>query len=137
MRQFSTELSHNVSCANAGAATPIAHTAARIIDRRMLAPPPGHVEAIQVLVILRNSVRVWLGGRDSNPDNVVQSHVSYRWTTSQCRSGFSEGARTSDYSQSKSGPASRVRHRDVLMSRRSLGQCVRSLSSLVMVSSLP
>ena len=21
---------------------------------------------------------VWLGGRDSNPDNVVQSHVSYR-----------------------------------------------------------
>ena len=28
----------------------------------------------------------WLGGRDSNPDNVVQSHVSYRWTTSQCQS---------------------------------------------------
>ena len=27
---------------------------------------------------------VWLGGRDSNPDTVVQSHVSYRWTTSQC-----------------------------------------------------
>ena len=25
----------------------------------------------------------WLGGRDSNPDTVVQSHVSYRWTTSQ------------------------------------------------------
>jgi hypothetical protein len=24
----------------------------------------------------------WLGGRDSNPDTVVQSHVSYRWTTS-------------------------------------------------------
>ena len=22
--------------------------------------------------------RNWLGGRDSNPDNVVQSHVSYR-----------------------------------------------------------
>jgi hypothetical protein len=21
---------------------------------------------------------IWLGGRDSNPDNVVQSHVSYR-----------------------------------------------------------
>jgi hypothetical protein len=21
---------------------------------------------------------MWLGGRDSNPDNVVQSHVSYR-----------------------------------------------------------
>ena len=27
--------------------------------------------------------RNWLGGRDSNPDTVVQSHVSYRWTTSQ------------------------------------------------------
>ena len=27
---------------------------------------------------------LWLGGRDSNPDTVVQSHVSYRWTTSQC-----------------------------------------------------
>ena len=24
------------------------------------------------------SVEGWLGGRDSNPDNVVQSHVSYR-----------------------------------------------------------
>ena len=24
----------------------------------------------------------WLGGRDSNPDTMVQSHVSYRWTTS-------------------------------------------------------
>ena len=23
-------------------------------------------------------VWIWLGGRDSNPDNVVQSHVSYR-----------------------------------------------------------
>ena len=27
--------------------------------------------------------RIWLGGRDSNPDTMVQSHVSYRWTTSQ------------------------------------------------------
>ena len=25
----------------------------------------------------------WLGGRDSNPDSMVQSHMSYRWTTSQ------------------------------------------------------
>ena len=33
---------------------------------------------------------VWLGGRDSNPDTVVQSHVSYRWTTSQ--SGITEWA---------------------------------------------
>jgi len=28
-------------------------------------------------------LETWLGGRDSNPDTVVQSHVSYRWTTSQ------------------------------------------------------
>ena len=25
-----------------------------------------------------NDLGNWLGGRDSNPDNVVQSHVSYR-----------------------------------------------------------
>ena len=25
-----------------------------------------------------NNLGSWLGGRDSNPDNVVQSHVSYR-----------------------------------------------------------
>ena len=27
----------------------------------------------------------WLGGRDSNPDNMLQRHASYRWTTSQCQ----------------------------------------------------
>jgi hypothetical protein len=27
----------------------------------------------------------WLGDRDSNPDTVVQSHVSCRWTISQRR----------------------------------------------------
>jgi integrase len=32
-----------------------------------------------------NDLTDWLGGRDSNPDTVVQSHVSYRWTTSQQR----------------------------------------------------
>ncbi len=25
----------------------------------------------------------WLGGRDSNPDNLLQRQMSYRWTTSQ------------------------------------------------------
>jgi len=34
----------------------------------------------------RKALVEWLGGRDSNPDTVVQSHVSYRWTTSQCQS---------------------------------------------------
>ena len=28
----------------------------------------------------------WLGGRDSNPDNLLQRQMSYRWTTSQCQS---------------------------------------------------
>jgi hypothetical protein len=32
------------------------------------------------------SERVWLGGRDSNPDNLLQRQMSYRWTTSQCQS---------------------------------------------------
>ena len=30
----------------------------------------------------------WLGDRDSNPDSMVQSHVSYRWTISQRRRPF-------------------------------------------------
>ena len=29
----------------------------------------------------------WLGGRDSNPDNLLQRQMSYRWTTSQCQRG--------------------------------------------------
>jgi hypothetical protein len=28
--------------------------------------------------LARSASEVWLGGRDSNPDTVVQSHVSYR-----------------------------------------------------------
>ena len=59
-------------------------------------------EMLRILPEIRN----WLGGRDSNPDNVVQSHVSYRWTTSQCQLTRSESARTIDYSQSKTGRAS-------------------------------
>ena len=34
----------------------------------------------------------WLGGRDSNPDNMLQRHASYRWTTSQ--SGIPRRAET-------------------------------------------
>ena len=34
------------------------------------------------LLVEGNQTGDWLGGRDSNPDTVVQSHVSYRWTTS-------------------------------------------------------
>ena len=45
----------------------------------------------------------WLGGRDSNPDTVVQSHVSYRWMTSQCQSRRNHAAGNIDYSR-------RVRH---------------------------
>src|SRR5205814_4055455 len=50
--------------------------------------------------IISDCSLVWLGGRDSNPDTVVQSHVSYRWTTSQCQSRRFEAARTCDYSRS-------------------------------------
>src|SRR5256885_11754916 len=34
---------------------------------------------------LKTGEIVWLGGRDSNPDNLLQRQMSYRWTTSQCR----------------------------------------------------
>ena len=36
----------------------------------------------------------WLGGRDSNPDTMVQSHVSYRWTTSQYQPGVRDRRET-------------------------------------------
>ena len=42
-------------------------------------------------VLVSDDIRVgcedWLGGRDSNPDNMLQRHASYRWTTSQHRAG--------------------------------------------------
>jgi hypothetical protein len=44
-------------------------------------PPLGRKN--QRKVLSKKNLLIWLGGRDSNPDTVVQSHVSYRWTTSQ------------------------------------------------------
>ena len=44
---------------------------------------------------------IWLGGRDSNPDTVVQSHVSYRWTTSQYQREAVRAGNT-DYSLNQS-----------------------------------
>ena len=41
---------------------------------------------------------VWLGGRDSNPDNLLQRQMSYRWTTSQCQTTRSPRGRTINYS---------------------------------------
>ena len=38
---------------------------------------------------------IWLGGRDSNPDNMLQRHASYRWTTSQYRPRCSDEAESS------------------------------------------
>jgi hypothetical protein len=37
--------------------------------------------------------KVWLGGRDSNPDTQIQNLQSYRWTTSQrgCNRSFAAG----------------------------------------------
>ena len=48
----------------------------------------------------QSGLSAWLGGRDSNPDTVVQSHVSYRWTTSQCQSRRTAAAGNSNCSQS-------------------------------------
>jgi hypothetical protein len=31
--------------------------------------------------------KIWLGGRDSNPDTQLQRLQSYRWTTSQFKAG--------------------------------------------------
>ena len=36
----------------------------------------------QKVNLIRGS-KVWLGGRDSNPDSQIQSLESYHWTTSQ------------------------------------------------------
>ena len=52
-------------------------TPAETVNRR----PSRRTEANNKLSDL--NLDVWLGGRDLNPDTVVQSHVSYRWTTSQ------------------------------------------------------
>ena len=48
---------------------------------------------------------VWLGGRDSNPDNMLQRHVSYRWTTSQYQPSAST-AETSIIAARNTEPAS-------------------------------
>jgi hypothetical protein len=40
-------------------------------------------QAFWVLMIPLSYCVDWLGDRDSNPDSMVQSHVSYRWTISQ------------------------------------------------------
>jgi hypothetical protein len=41
-------------------------------------PDLSHEIPLKTLSILRGLAGKWLGGRDLNPDNVVQSHVSYR-----------------------------------------------------------
>ena len=62
-------------------------TWARLASRCLLEIP----EDIGVLFFLSVPAN-WLGGRDSNPDNVLQRHASYRWTTSQ--SGIPRRAET-------------------------------------------
>ena len=55
--------------------------------------------------LLRKNAKIenWLGGRDSNPDTVVQSHVSYRWTTSH--QPRRQGTRNLKYSDQPGGDA--------------------------------
>jgi hypothetical protein len=55
-----------------------------------------------VLRLLQRFEEIWLGGRDSNPDNVLQRHASYRWTTSQSLA-FRGGLATPKRSQQQSG----------------------------------
>jgi hypothetical protein len=57
---------------------PLHKTAVRRVEKT---PSPSLQNSRNVLNV--KSLTIWLGGRDSNPDTVVQSHVSYRWTTSQ------------------------------------------------------
>ena len=38
----------------------------------------GYRSAFGETYVWRTELKEWLGDRDSNPDNVVQSHVSYR-----------------------------------------------------------
>jgi len=72
-----------------------------------------------------NDLENWLGGRDSNPDTVVQSHVSYRWTTSQ--HGVAKAGRTSHYIQ---GVERRARQLNV---PGGLGTCTREPTSVLMI----
>ena len=66
-------------------------------DRGTLAPT--YTSSFDLLV-KGNETGSWLGGRDSNPDTVVQSHVSYRWTTSQYQTTRLRGGGTIDYIRS-------------------------------------
>ena len=45
------------------------------------------ISVLECAKLLRKNAKIenWLGGRDSNPDNLLQRQMSYRWTTSQCR----------------------------------------------------
>ena len=62
-----------------------------------------NVAAVAELGLLRSD---WLGGRDSNPDTMVQSHVSYRWTTSQYQPTRANGQETPIIANRKREPAS-------------------------------
>ena len=59
-----------------------------------------------MLACARRSEKLWLGGRDSNPDNMLQRHASYRWTTSQYQSKRSKGTELSIIAARKQGAAS-------------------------------
>src|SRR5438046_2878481 len=54
----------------------------------------------------RNALKVCLGGRESNPDNMLQRQSTYRRTTSQYRSRRSERNGTFDYSRAQTHAAS-------------------------------
>jgi len=56
----------------------------KIERRSQRSAPSAKGSKTAVNALEESELEAWLGGRDSNPDTMVQSHVSYRWTTSQC-----------------------------------------------------
>lgn len=56
-------------------------------SRREMAGPTGFEPAISTVTVWRGQPLLygptWLGWKESNPHRMIQSHASYRWTTSQ------------------------------------------------------
>src|SRR6476659_2422601 len=91
---------------------------------RLMGRPPGGPKSAskwnwQLIAVKELGVVtwIWLGGRDSNPDNLLQRQMSYRWTTSQCQSQCDNRVRTTDYSIA-AGARGRVEPTKITAGRR-------------------
>ena len=54
----------------------------RLVSILAILPTPRVSRLLEVIAIKQDE-KIWLGGRDSNPDRQIQNLQSYRWTTSQ------------------------------------------------------